>query len=74
MPDVINEGDMAQLGTANVEKGRRDSLQQEARGFLRVPEPAQWALLWMLVAAGVIGPWGLLGLLLWWLSGALMGI
>ena len=74
MPDVINEEDMAQLGMANVEKGRRDSLQQEARGFLRVPGPAQWALIWGLVAAAFIGPWVLLGLLLWWLSGVLMGI
>ena len=42
-----------------------------ARGFLGMPESAEFALIWVLVAACVMGPWGLL---LWWLSGALVGI
>ena len=71
MSDVIDEGDMEQLGTAKVGKGRWDRPQQEARGFLGMPESAVFVLIWVLVAATIIGPWGLL---LWWLSGVLVGI
>ena len=71
MHDVIDAGDMEQLGTDDVVIGRRDSPQQAARGFLRVPESAFYVLLWVLVVASVLAPWGLL---LWWLSGALVGI
>jgi hypothetical protein len=55
-------------------KGHRCRPQPADRGYLGMPEPAKWALMWVLVAACIIGPWGLLGLFLWWLSGALMGI
>ena len=61
---------MEQLGAANGGKQSRDRPQRVTWGFLEIPEAAVFALLWVLVAVSLIGPWGLL---LWWLSGALVG-
>jgi nitrate reductase NapE component len=56
-------------GAANGGRESRDRPQRAAWGLLKIPESVVFALLWVLVAVSLIGPWGLL---LWWLSEALV--
>ena len=86
-PDVINhwdiseriiyeggrsrDGDVVQLGPTDRVIGRRDRLQGAAKGFSEMQESAVFALVWVLVAAVVIVPWGLL---FWWLLRTFVGM
>ena len=62
---------MVQLGSTDREIVCRDRLQGAAKGFSGMQESAVFALVWVLVAAVVIVPWGLL---LWWLLRTFVGM